>query len=432
VKQQLIPSPWLALPGEIAPLMRREIPDLAAEMVREISRRVAEYDRPGDAEYRHTIQRGVEMALREFVGRVSQGDQDVETAAEVHRAIGRAERRAGRSLDALHAAYRVGARLSWRRWAKVSTGAGVPPAQIYRIADAVFAHIDELAEHAAEGYASVAGGAGDRGRQRVRLVRLLLGAAPASDEQLMDAARAARWRLPERLVALAVEVPLGAGPLGGGAAGASPLGASPLGASPLGVGSRIPADVLTGHADGRLFLLASETCVEEVPGWFPEGTLLVAGPVVPPGSARDSLQLAQRCLDLARRGLVERPASGVLRSEPHLATVILLENEAFARMLIERHLAPLRGLTPRQQERMVETLLASLSSRTGAPAVAELLDLHPQTVRYRLRRAESLFGKRICDPEGRLEFEMALRAHQLLNPPRAADSPVGSGDRMPG
>jgi DNA-binding PucR family transcriptional regulator len=72
----------------------------------------------------------------------------------------------------------------------------------------------------------------------------------------------------------------------------------------------------------------------------------------------------------------------------------------------------------------VETLLASLSSRAGAAAVAELLDLHPQTVRYRLRRAESLFGDRLRGPGIRLEFEMALRAHQLLNRPRAADLPV--------
>lgn len=416
MKQQLILSPWRALPNELAPLMRREIPDLAAETVREISR-LGEYDRPGDAEYRHTIQRGVEMALYEFVGRVSQQDEDVETAAEVHRAIGRAERRAGRSLDALHSAYRVGARLSWRRWAKISTRAGVPPEQIYRIADAVFAHIDELAEHAAEGYAAVAGGGGDRGRQRNRLVRLLLSGAPASAEQLADAARAARWSLPaEGLIAIAVGGPVGFGP-------------------------QLPAEVLASHDDGQPLLLVpaglaslqagtGTDWVAAAAGWFPAGTLLVAGSLVPPGRVRDSLRLARRCLELVRRGLIGRPDSGVLRAEPHLTTVILLEDEAFARMLIDRHLAPLRGLTPRQQQRMVETLLASLGSRTGVPAVAELLDLHPQTVRYRLRRAESLFGDRIREPDVRLEFEMALRAHQLLNGRRVADGPDQEGHKI--
>lgn len=393
--KQTIASPWPALPGQIAPLMRREIPDLAAEMVREISQQVAEYDRPGDGEYRHTIQRGVEQALHEFVGRVSQRDGDLATAAEVHRAIGRAERRAGRSLDALHAAYRVGARLSWRRWAAVGNVAGVPPAQIYRIADAVFAHIDELAEHAAVGYAAVAGPASDRGRHRSRLVKLLL-TQGTERSALVDAARVARWPVPERVIAIALQGPVSFGP-------------------------DLPVDVLASAGGGQPFLLvpADGQWVAQAHRWFPAGCLLVAGPEVPLGSARNSLQLAKRCLDLVGRGIVERPEQGVLRAEPHLATVLLLENEAFVRMLMERHLGPLQDLTPRQQERMVETLLASLSCRNGAPAVAELLNLHPQTVRYRLRRAQTLFGDRLRDPLIRLEFEMALRGHQLLTQPVA-------------
>ncbi|GAA3385791.1 PucR family transcriptional regulator [Cryptosporangium minutisporangium] len=381
-------SPWPTLPSDMAPLMRREIPDLAAEMVREISHQVPEYDRPGDADYRHTIQRGVEQALQEFVGRVSRGDGDLETAAEVHRAIGRAERRAGRSLDALHSAYRVGARLSWRRWAELSSIAGVPPAQIYRIADAVFAHIDELAEHATEGYAAASA---PDDRRRGRLLKLLLtpGTKP---EALAEAARAARWPLPGEVVAVIAQ-------------------------GPVRVGADVPREILVGSGGGRPFLLlpAASSWLDQAHRWFAAGCLVVAGPAVPLGSARNSLQLARRCLDLVDRGIVEQPEQGVVRAESHLASVVLLENEAFVQMLIDRHLGPLRQLTPRQQHRMVETLLASLSCRNGAPAVARILNLHPQTVRYRLRRAESLFGDRLRDPLVRLEFEMALRGHQLLS-----------------
>src|SRR5206468_6318448 len=41
--------------------------------------------------------------------------------------LGRGELRAGRRLDALQMAYRLGARISWRRLAGVARGAGVDP-----------------------------------------------------------------------------------------------------------------------------------------------------------------------------------------------------------------------------------------------------------------------------------------------------------------
>ena len=43
-------------------------------------------------------------------------------------------------------------------------------------------------------------------------------------------------------------------------------------------------------------------------------------------------------------------------------------------------------------------------------AVAAALDVHPQTVRYRVRQLRDLFGERLEDPEARFELALALRA----------------------
>lgn len=45
--------------------------------------------------------------------------------------------------------------------------------------------------------------------------------------------------------------------------------------------------------------------------------------------------------------------------------------------------------------------------------MGELLDVHPQTVRYRLRNLESIFGDQLTDPENRFATEVVLRALHL-------------------
>jgi DNA-binding PucR family transcriptional regulator len=41
---------------------------------------------------------------------------------------------------------------------------------------------------------------------------------------------------------------------------------------------------------------------------------------------------------------------------------------------------------------------------------AAALDVHPQTVRYRVARLRELFGTSLDDPEARFELQLALRA----------------------
>jgi len=45
--------------------------------------------------------------------------------------------------------------------------------------------------------------------------------------------------------------------------------------------------------------------------------------------------------------------------------------------------------------------------------VAQQIHVHPQTVRYRLRQIQELFGDQLRDPDRRFELQLALRVRKL-------------------
>jgi DNA-binding PucR family transcriptional regulator len=101
-------------------------------------------------------------------------------------------------------------------------------------------------------------------------------------------------------------------------------------------------------------------------------------------------------------GRLRRPATLCLLTDPYLLTEIG-----------NRSLAPFDGLTSKRRARLGETLLAWLQSRSSAPDLATQLGVHPQTVRYRLRQLEELFGDRLNGPDERLNLEVTLCVEQL-------------------
>jgi DNA-binding PucR family transcriptional regulator len=128
------------------------------------------------------------------------------------------------------------------------------------------------------------------------------------------------------------------------------------------------------------------------------------GATVEWGNAGMSLARARAALGLANRApelVVAREQAGrlLLRSDPGLADELARDR-----------LAPLADLSAGQQARLTETLRAWLAQQGRLSRVAERLDVHPQTVRYRLARLRELFGDALEDPEERFWLELALRA----------------------
>src|SRR3954469_16315119 len=196
-------GPYHAVPPEAADVLRPVLPRLADETVAAIAQEVPDYARAMEGEFGHAVRRGVEVAFTRFVDLLAASEPDTAMARGTYVDLGRGEFRAGRSLDALLAAYRVGARLAWRRFVAAGVAGGLPPTAIYALGEAIFAYIDELSAESAEGYAEEQSmAAGESERRRRRLLRLLVQEPPAGEEAVRTAAAAAGWPVPRRVAAL--------------------------------------------------------------------------------------------------------------------------------------------------------------------------------------------------------------------------------------
>src|SRR5699024_11266238 len=130
--------------------------------------------------------------------------------------------------------------------------------------------------------------------------------------------------------------------------------------------------------------------------------------------APESRCRARHLPQLAGGGVIE--AAGVVRWGARLPALLLTQDTALVTAMARSRLAPLTRLREQQREPMAETLLAWLETGLNAKKAAVRLGVHPQTVRYRIRRLEELFGPCLRDPARRFELELVLRARRLLGP----------------
>ncbi|MFD9418816.1 PucR family transcriptional regulator [Streptomyces goshikiensis] len=183
-------------------------------------------------------------------------------------------------------------------------------------------------------------------------------------------------------------------------------------------------DPLAGMFAGRPCLLVpSPNPDARAPLELPlRGHLAAVGHAVSPRDTASSLRWALRLLTLTpdRHSTETRPVF----VDDHLSTLLLLQDEPLAHALADQCLRPLAGLTSSQSERLEATLLAWLEGG-GAPEAAKALSVHPQTVRYRLRQLETLFGAGLRDPRTRFELVMALRSRRLMGQIRLHHSRLG-------
>src|SRR5829696_4468772 len=197
-------EPWRALPPELAAVIEPELPAATQEILATIAGEVPEYARPLEGAFGAGIRTGVTEALRQFVALIRDPDAGREPGRDVYVTLGRGELRQGRTLDSLQSAYRVGARVAWRRISAAARRHDVDPEQLAILAEAIFAYIDELSADSVEGFAQAQRELeGERQRRRRELVSLLVREPPAADADVGAAAAAASWRLPRSMAALA-------------------------------------------------------------------------------------------------------------------------------------------------------------------------------------------------------------------------------------
>jgi hypothetical protein len=358
---------------------------------------VPDYARPLEGSFGRGVRTGVTEALRQFVELIRSPSGARGPGREVYVALGAGELREGRTLDALQSAYRVGARVAWRRLAAAARRADVEPDVLSLLAESIFAYIETISADSVDGYAEARSRLeGERRRRRHELVTVLVREPPADEADLRAAAESVGWRLPRTTAALACEETqlerL-----------ATRLPPDALAAPLEGVGCAIVPDP-DGPGRRSQIERAVETAV----------THAVIGSTGPVNSLGASWSLARAALRAIEAGAVERP--GLVRADDVLTELLLFENAGLTERIAARRLAPFAALTPKARRRMEATALAYVQQRGNAAAMARALDVHPQTARYRLRALRELLGDVIDDPDARFEIELALRAQLQAGP----------------
>ncbi|HZE04585.1 MAG TPA: helix-turn-helix domain-containing protein [Solirubrobacteraceae bacterium] len=385
-------QPWHELPAEVVSVLRPALDDVAREIIEAVAT-VPAYARPLEGPFGEGLRIGVQEALRHFLGEIEAGGP-VERL-DVYQALGRGEMRAGRSLESLLSAYRIGARVAWRRFAELGVRAGLAPDTLYLLAESIFAYIDVLSAESAEGYAlEQSAAAGEAQLSRRRLVRMLVREPPSEPEAVQAAAVEATWAIPRSLAVLAV---------GGERRELVPV-RLPSGTISEAIGEVVYAVVADPDGPGRRAVIE-----HAVVGAGARGGL---GTTVEWTQARISFARAQAALELvgATAGFVvarDRAGELLLRSAPGLAGELAADR-----------LAPLAGLSPGARDRLRETLRVWLAEQGRLGSVAHRLGIHPQTARYRIGRLRELFGGALDEPEDRFWLEVALRV-----PEQAVDGP---------
>lgn len=387
------------MPPELAELLRAQLAAVADQVEEEVRRQVPEYARPADGPYGRNLRAGVVQALTLFVDHIADPRDDGGAIAATYYELGRGEALEGRSLDALQSALRVGGLHAWRLMGHTAEELGLDSTVVAALGELAFRTVHEVAQAAAAGYAEAQLRNSDElERRRRRLLDLLLEDGPVALEAVQDLAHGARWPVPRTVAVVA----LAAAP--DRREEDRPLAAA---GALVDMGSRPPRMLVpdpdgSGRFGGRAFTLALR------------GRPAAIGPTVSVTDAAQSLRLATRALGLMGRGVL--PRQGVVRCADHLSTLLLYGDEPLLERLQARVLAPLDTVSAGQRDRLAETLLAWLLSGSNVPDVAARLHIHPQTVRYRLRQLEKLFGDALHDPETRLDLILALRAESLRTP----------------
>ncbi|MBO2464844.1 helix-turn-helix domain-containing protein [Actinomadura sp. LCR2-06] len=385
-----------AVPGWVARRLRPHVDRAADEVLNELRRG----DPPVGGEEAGRARAGIVAGIRHFCDLVEDPGAGWERVSAFYLRVGRHLARDGRDPVEVQQALRRSALAAWRTLAAVPGGLDLDLEALSLVVDAQFGYMDAVSEVIAAGYAAEvaarADGAADLAerRRRARLLHLLLADPPADEARVASLAAEARWPLPVT-VAVAVARQRTEG------------------------GGRTPVVA----ADGLLCDFgAPEPCLlvpdPDRPGRprLPEALLrdwaVAVGPAVPLARAADSLRWARETLSLAARGVI--PDGGLIRSAEHVPALVISRAGELIDDAAATRLAPLSAVPPARRERLAETLLALLEHNFNAADASRRLRVHPQTVRYRLRHLQDLFGDDLRDPRRCLEMELILHA-RLVN-----------------
>ncbi|OLR91833.1 helix-turn-helix domain-containing protein [Actinokineospora bangkokensis] len=327
------------------------------------------------------LRAAVGVAVEHGVALASETGADQQRWVSAMRAMGSTAAAHGLSATDLFSAVHTGARAALRDMHNLTDTSLVDQRQLLALTDAVFAYTEALCSVVGEGHRARQAAVSSSGA-RDALAALLLGAQPASRERVIEAAAAAHWVVPDKVVVVAF------------------------------AGEGLPehqcdAEVLTLESAPAPSLVVPTghkilTEVEDV-----SGLRVALSPEVDPVDVQHGHRLARRALELATTGAL-RPA-GVIRCEEHLTALM----HPAGRMLVEQFErsidSALAGLPESRKRRLQHTLRAWAQARGHQAGMAQVLGVHPTTISYRMAQLEKVLGDRLHDPQWQFMLRLAQR-----------------------
>jgi hypothetical protein len=382
---------------ETATRVRKHVPEAAREALREIERELPEFVRPDDPRYAKVLTQAVEWIIGHFVDLMADPETPSAELLDFLREVGVGEAREGRGLEHFQTALRIGAGVALNLLNAEAEAMGIvtSPSTMAQITRALFSYHDRLTEAVAEGHAAYEAESHDKRRHyRDHLVELLITPAPAT-RAVRALAERAGWGLPDTVAAVAVH-----------------------NGSGWDIAPALPAEVLTGLDLEKPCLIVPDP---EGPGRRAmlraglRGTAAAVGPTVTVTEVARSLHWAGQALGLAERRII--PQARPIFVTDHLPIMMIMQDEELAGIAVADRLAPLEALPVTRRLRLAQTLFACLECNFNATEVAGRLRVHPQTIRYRIRQLEQVFGPEIHELDRRFEFLVTLRAWLAMHGP---------------
>jgi PucR C-terminal helix-turn-helix domain len=379
----------------MVPSLRPAVPELIDELTEQLQRLMPEYSH-FLTERRSEVTLAAEGVVctlvriaQQVVSQNASAEAALAQAADpaIFEQIGRMQWRQGIPIGTLLAAYQLGARQTWRLIARQALRHELPPEVLTALAESVFCFVDQLSSASAAGYLDEQSeSAAAREQSRDELVELLL--SDRSDSQAVaTAALRAGWRLPETAAVVLVGRKSEAG-----AAAISRLDRSCL---RMRHGGLLGAIVPDSNAPGQRQRLAAAL----------RGASATVGHAVPLAQLPASARIAGIAARLQEEKVL---TADPLFADEHLDAIIVHNDPRLLQALRRQCLLPLEGLPAGSQASLRETLRSWLLYGGDRRATAADLQVHPQTVRYRMGRLRELYGEELDDPNCRLKLLIAL------------------------
>lgn len=377
-----------ALTPELLAGLRSMTPQLMERIVVDVQENVAPYAGPVTGKRRRLIDLAAHGAATQFFDRLHDRRPSPKVD-QLYRQMGYGEAVDGHELVHTQNALDIAARLAWTEIRRVAIDLDATAEALGILDETLRRGIDYLSDQFRIGHRTgIRVVDSDPGLRRNRLVGQVLSGGPLSE--LVATADRAGWDLPSSIVIIEVE---------------------PRDGAAIPDLDHLGDRVLCAHDGDSATLVCpqpeSTTLLERLRR---EHTLLraaVSWPV-PMAQAPAARGWARRALDLRRRGVI-RDAPSIACADHY--TQLWLHGEPLLRQrLVQQLMPPLLAETPNSREILAETMLAWLESRDSAPAIATRLGVHPQTIRYRWKRINGLFGELLQDPEFVIQVTMLLKA----------------------